>query len=73
MNYKSKSFKKENYFVLYDLADNIICYFDNYEELSKMISYRIADLVHEFNRNKTNCITVIINNKKLKLATFNER
>lgn len=71
MNYKSKNFKKDNYFVLYDLRDNVVCYFDNFEELSKMISYRLSDLVHEYNRYNTNNITVIIDNQKYKLATFN--
>lgn len=70
MNFESKSFKNNNYFVLYDLSDNIVCYFDNFKELSKIVSYRLSDLVHEYNRNKTNNIVVIINNKKFKLATF---
>jgi len=69
--YKSKKFKKDNYFVLYDLTDNVVCYFDNFEELSKLISYRLSDLVHEYNRYNTNNITVIIDNQKYKLATFN--
>lgn len=71
MNYKSKKFKKDNYFVLYDLTDNIVCYFDNFDELSKNIAYRLSDLVHEYNRYNTNNITIIIDNKKYKLATFN--
>lgn len=70
MNFKSKTFKDNNYFVLYDLSDNIICYFDNFNELSKILSYRLSDLVHEYNRNKTDNIIVIINNEKFKLATF---
>ena len=70
MNYKSKTFKNDNFFVLYDLEDNIVCYFDNFKELSKILSYRLCDLVHEYNRNNTNNIIVIIDNKKFKLATF---
>ena len=70
MGYKSKTFKEYNYFILYDLSDNIICYFDNFKELSKIINYRLSDLVHEYNRNCTNSITVIIDNTKYKLATF---
>lgn len=70
MGYKSKTFKENNYFILYDLSDNIVCYYDNFKELSKIINYRLCDLVHEYNRNCTNCITIIIDNTKYKLATF---
>lgn len=70
MNYNSKTFGKENYFILYDLNDNIICYYDNFSELSSILNYRLSDLVHEYNRNKTDNIIVIINNVKYKLATF---
>ena len=70
MNYNSKTFRKENYFILYDLNDIIICYYDNFSELSSILNYRLSDLVHEYNRNKTDNIIVIINNVKYKLATF---
>ena len=70
MNFNSKSFKVNNYFVLYDLNDNIVCYYDNYNELLKVLAYDLRNLVFEYNRNKTNIINVIINNKKYKLATF---
>lgn len=68
--YRSKLFKENNYFILYDLYDNIICYFDNFNELSKVLNYRLSDLVHEYNRNCTDIITVIIDDTKYKLATF---
>lgn len=70
MYYKSKTFKYNNYFVLYDLNDNIICYYDNFNDLSLVINYRLSDLVHEYNRRGTNIIVVIIDNIKYKLATF---
>lgn len=70
MNYNSKTFKNNNYFILYDLKDNILCYYDNFKELSKIINYRLSDLVHEYNRNKTNIINIIIDKEKYKLATF---
>lgn len=69
MCYTSKTFRKENYFVLYDMNDNIVCYFDNFEELSKQFNYRLSDLVYQFNR-KGSIIDVIINNKYYKLCTF---
>jgi len=49
MKYISRRFRKENSFVLYDMNDNIICYFDNFEELSKHLNYRCNDLVRQFN------------------------
>lgn len=70
MRYKSKTFSHNNYFILYDLNDEIVCYFDNFIEISKYINYRLSDLVHEFNRNKSNIITIIIDREKYKLATF---
>ena len=70
MKYKSKSFKNENFFVLYDMNDNIVSYFNDFEELTKVLNYVLKDLVHQYNRNETDIITVIIGNKKYKLATF---
>ena len=69
MNYTSKSFREHN-FVLYDINDDIICYYDNFEELSRHINYELRKLVYEFNHRGSNIITVIIDNKKYKLATF---
>ena len=70
MTYKSKLFRKNNYFVLYDMEDNILCYYDNFNDLSKVLNYRLSDLVYNYNRNKSNIIIVIINDVKYKLATF---
>lgn len=70
MNFKSKTFKQNNYFVLYDMEDNIICYFDNFKELYKTLNYELRNLVYQFNNKKTNIINIEIENKKYKLATF---
>lgn len=70
MNYKIKTFREENYFILYDLNDNIICYYDNFNELSTVINYSLRDLIREYNREKSNIRIIVINNKKYKLATF---
>lgn len=70
MKLKSKDFKKKNYFVLYSVNDEIVCYFDDFNELLKYIKYRLSDLVHEYNRYNTNVITITIDNKKYKLATY---
>ncbi len=80
MKFKSKKFKEENYFVLYTsdyynyLEDEILCYIDNWKELHNkyLKNYRLSDLVHEYNRHKSNLINIEINNRKYKLATFTD-
>jgi len=67
--FKSKEMRKNNYFVLYDSKDNVL-YFDNFEELSIHINYKLYDLVREFNRHKSNVITIFFDNKKMELATY---
>ena len=72
MKYKTKDFRKNNHFVLYDLNDEIICYLDNWEELHNkyLKNYAIRNLVFEYNRNNTDIITIVIDKQKLRLATF---
>ncbi len=70
MKYKSKNFRNENYFVLYDMNDNIICYFDSFEDLSKIFNYTLKNLVGKYNQQQSNIINIIIYGKKYKLATF---
>ena len=70
MKLNSKEFKKNNYFVLYDFNDEVVSYFDIFKELSNHLKQRLYDLVYEYNRNNTNIITIIIDNKKYKLATY---
>lgn len=69
MHFSSKSFIN-NSFVLYDENDEIICYFDNFNELSRYINYKLYDLVREFNRHKKDLINIEIDRKRYKLATF---
>lgn len=78
MKIKTKDFKKDYYFVIYEYRhenslndeDEIICYLENYEELSKYINYTPRKLAYEFNSRNTNIIIIVIDNKKYKLATF---
>lgn len=72
MKYKTKSFKKDNYFILYTLDDYILRYFDNFNELSKIFNYKANDLVHEFNRYDTDRLVVVVDNTKYKLVTFTD-
>ncbi len=70
MKYCSKKFKNENYFVSYDLNDNIISFFDSFAELSKIFDYDLRNLVYQYNKNQADIITIIIGHQKYKLATF---
>lgn len=69
MVYTSKEFRNNNYFILYDLSDNCICYFDNFNELSKYIDLRLADLVRSFKKH-LEYAPIVINNALYKLYTF---
>lgn len=69
MKFSSKK-SVNNYFVLYDKNDEIVCYFDNFNELLKYINYKYKRLIQEFNNNNSNIINIIIENKKYQLAIF---
>lgn len=70
MTYSSKKFKKDNYFTLYDKNDNLICYFNNFKELSNIINYNARNLLKEFNKKKKNFIYIETQKEKYKLYTF---
>ena len=70
MKYNSKNFRKNNYFVLYDKNDEIVCYFDNFEDLSKYINHRLSDLIYKYNKGNSNVINIVIDKKEFQLATF---
>ncbi len=67
----SKLFRKISYFVLYDKNDIPVCYFDNFEELSKYINYRCSDLVIKFNK-FGDSIKIVIGNQFYKLYRFQD-
>ena len=69
MSYTSKAFKNYD-FVLYDLNDEIVCYFQSFDELSKYINYKIYDLAYKFKNHNSNIIKIIIDEKVYKLAFF---
>ncbi len=52
------------------MNDNIICYFDSFEDLSKIFNYTLKNLVGKYNQQQSNIINIIIYGKKYKLATF---
>lgn len=69
MKYNSKTFKEQNYFILYDDNDNVLCYFENFDELKKLFNYRLSDIVYQFNKSD-GFINVDIEKKRYKLYTF---
>ena len=69
MCYTSKAFRKDNYFVLYDMDDNVVCYFDNVDELIDVIPCILRNLVIRF-KNEGNVINIDIGHKRYRLATF---
>lgn len=63
-------FRKYNHFVLYDLNDVIVCYFNSYDELKRYINIPAYNLVCRFNASEDYCINVFIERKKYRLFTF---
>lgn len=60
------------YFVIYDLNDNLICYVDNFIELKKfMPNYRDRDIRRRFVKSNFNFINIIIDNVIYKVYKFN--
>ena len=71
MVFNSKDFRKNNYFVLYDMNDNVVSYYDNVEDLQSSIlpNYRCSDIVKKFNSHG-NPIKVIVDKKMFQLYTM---
>lgn len=67
--FTSKDFRKNNYFLLYDMSDRLICYFDNFEELSKYTNLSCSQLVYLFNHS-LGFINIDLQDKRYKLYTF---
>lgn len=59
------------YFVLYDLNDNLIAYFDTLIEFKSQFHYEIKELNRKFKNSRSNFILFNIENKKYKLYKFN--
>lgn len=60
------------YFVLYDLDDNIICYFDNEIEVSIFSGLRIKDINYKFKNAIYNFVYCDIENARFKLFKFED-
>ncbi len=69
MTYTTESFRKKNYFAIYDEKDNLIQYFDNYKELSKYYKRELKKIVYDLKKAK-DFIKITIDKKEYKLYTF---
>ena len=58
------------YYILYDLNDNIICYFDNLFEISKKFGYPIKELNRKYRKSLDNSINLVLENVYYKLFCF---
>lgn len=59
-----------NYYVLYDSLDNIICLFESYEEFNKICPMKLKEFVRKFKNSSDYHINVVINKKTYKLFIF---
>ena len=66
----SRGFKKNNYYVLYDVYDHAIAYCENYEELQKFTNLSLRNIVNNFKKAKDDFIFIVVNGKKFKLYRF---
>lgn len=71
--YDGKKFRKENFFVMYDLNDNLVNYFDNFEELRKIFNMRLAELVYKYNNSLFDYVVIVSYDTKYKLFTYTDK
>lgn len=57
------------YYVLYDLNDNIICYFSTLLEFASKLGYEVKELNRKY-RKSSNFINLCIDNVSYKLFAF---
>lgn len=60
------------YFVLYDLEDNIVCYFNNLIEFCTKFNYANKEINRKFRNSNFNFIHVDINNIRYSLFAFKD-
>lgn len=65
----SRFFRENCYFCIYDFNDVLICYCDNFNELTKHINYTSRDLLKQFKKHG-NCLNVLIDSHFYKLYLF---
>jgi len=60
----------DTYYVLYDLEDNLICYFDTITDFLSKYNYKNYEITRKFKNSKSNFINLILENKTYKLYIF---
>jgi len=60
------------YFVMYDMQDNLICYYETYQELINKVKISFKELIRKFKKSK-DFIVVVLNFKKYKIYKFEKR
>ena len=58
------------YYVLYDLNDNIICYYDNLLEFSFKLGYSIKEINRKYRNSLDNSIFLVIDSTCYRLFRF---
>lgn len=58
------------YYVIYDLNDNVVAYCDDIVELINFTKLRLKDIHYKFRKNSFNYVFIIINKKKYKIYKF---
>ena len=70
MIYSSDFFSKNIYFTLYDLNDNLICYFENFYEVSRYTNLPLRRIANNFKRCKSKFIFICIDGNFYKLYCY---
>lgn len=58
---------------MYDLNDNLVNYFDNFEELSKIFNMRLAELVYKYSNSLFDYVVIVSYDRKYKLFTYTDK
>lgn len=64
------SIKFMEYFVMYDLFDNLVCYYSNIYELTTKLHYQVKEINRKFKNSKSNVININVNNSRYKVYKF---
>lgn len=64
------SIKFMEYFVMYDLFDNLVCYYSNIYELTTKLHYQVKEIKRKFKNSKSNVININVNNVRYKVYKF---
>ena len=67
-----KYFRETYDFVLYDENDNIVCYFNDIDEIKKFSNVRPSRIYKNFEKSFDDFINIIIDNKFYKLYRFED-